>query len=450
MDLIGSDAVVDELSRTLLRAAEVASAVAGLRPEPWMLEARVEERMRATGALAPEIYRRLLDDGQLGAAEQWALVEALRVGETRFFRHPRQLADLARGPLAELALRLADRRRVRAWSAGCATGQEPLTLAMLLCDVMAPDDGWRIEVHGSDISLPSLEIARRGFYPAAAAADVATDMLARHFVADEGGYRVRPELARLVRFAPGNLLEATGPRGCDLVVCRNVLIHFDAPSGERAAANLVEGLGPGGYLLLGHAESMRRLQAVAGLTPLGHGLYQRARDERARRPSGRVPSDAPTARSEHPGAATQAAPAPRDRPRAATDTKTAGSDRPRAAAATKRRGSDRPSARAATDPARANGTREASDAGDTTLVVRGRHDDGERLGAELRDALARAQGVLVVDLDEAELRGVAVAVVLRRARAAAAGSSLRFVLRATRPGPRRWLRRHGLAAEGEP
>ncbi|MBI4953571.1 MAG: hypothetical protein HY908_16220, partial [Myxococcales bacterium] len=279
-----------ERERTLRRAAEVASTAAGLRPEPWMLTARVEERMRAVGA-SPEGYRRLLDDPARGPAERWALVESLRVGETRFFRHPKQLAELAAGPVAELAARHAEHKRVRAWSAGCATGQEAFTVAMVLCEAMPPESGWRIEVFGGDISEPSLEVARRGRYPAEAAADVPPALLARHFVADGAGYRVRPELARLVRFAPCNLLAPGGPRACDLVLCRNVLIHFDVASGERAVVHLADSLAPGGYLLLGHAESMRRLPAEARLEPLGGGLFRRPSDVRPGPPADRLRAD---------------------------------------------------------------------------------------------------------------------------------------------------------------
>src|SRR6185503_15648090 len=109
-----------------------------------------EERQRARGSRDAD-YVSALEDPASGSAELAALVEALRVGETRFFRHPAQLEALARGPLLELGKRLGGRKKIRAWSAGCASGEEPLTIAMLIAATMSPEEGWDVEVLATDI-----------------------------------------------------------------------------------------------------------------------------------------------------------------------------------------------------------------------------------------------------------------------------------------------------------
>src|SRR5258706_8225716 len=117
------------------RLAELVAGYAGLRPPGWVLAARVSDRMRVLGARDVRSYLRILEEpseGHGGARELAALAEALRVGETRFFRHKAHIGAIRRVVVPELAARRADTRRVKAWSAGCATGEEAYTLAILL------------------------------------------------------------------------------------------------------------------------------------------------------------------------------------------------------------------------------------------------------------------------------------------------------------------------------
>jgi chemotaxis methyl-accepting protein methylase len=375
--------VAGERERTLQRAAEVVGALAGLAPEAWVLAARVQERMAALG-LDDARYRERLASGREGDE----LVELLRVGETRFFRHPEQLETLSKGPLGELRQRLGERKSVRAWSAGCASGEEPLTLAMLLARAMPAEDGWKVEVIATDLSRRSLEAARRASYSARVAGDVPDDLRRRFFAADGARWRARPELTGMVRYEQHNLLGPRYPSGLDVILCRNVLIYFDEEAGRRTAARLGESLAPGGYLLLGHAESLRKLDTLATLEALGHGLYKRplaeVRAPRIRAAAAPVPVEA-----------AEEEPAPR-------------------------------SVRV------------------VAVMVRGRHTEGAEIAPELRRALLEAREVVRVDLDEAEELGDEVAILLRRARAAAEQAGLRFEVTATRAGPKRWLRRHGL------
>lgn len=264
------------------RLATRIAAVSGIRvpaAKRWLLSARVAERMRAAGYADVERY---VDDVVSGAHEDelGRLVESVRVGETHFFRHEKQLRAIARIALPEIiARREADaERKVRVWSAGCATGEEPYTLAMLLATLLPEDGPVSWEVLATDLSPTALAVAARGRYPASAATSVpkATAAWALVPVGDE--VEISERLRARVRFDSKNLLDAAYPRGFDLVLCRNVLIYFDRATQEAVIKRLARSVVPGGWLALGYAEHIAELEDV-GLVPLRTDdglLYRRA------------------------------------------------------------------------------------------------------------------------------------------------------------------------------
>ena len=196
-------------------------------------------------------YLRYDDEGQ---GEFDALVESLVVGETYFFRELEQLKALTDW-LAEL---IARGGRPRVWSAACATGEEPLTLAMLLAErgLLAS-----IEIVASDISTRSLARAREGVYTGRSLRALEEPMRARWFVEDGDRVRVRPEIVAAVEWHRVNLLDAGAVRALgrfDAILCRNVLIYFSEPTVGALTARLGDMLCDGGLLLIGASESLLR------------------------------------------------------------------------------------------------------------------------------------------------------------------------------------------------
>ncbi len=235
---------------------------AGFDLPRWVVEARALARMSALD-LGASAYLELVNSPG-GAEELRALVEAVRVGETSFFRHRPQVDALLE--VVVPAWRDRDHRSPRVWSAGCATGEEPYTLAMVLARAL-PRPACAPTILATDVSAEAIAVAERAIYPKIAAEDVPSpwrDAL----VAEGESVRIRPEIASLVRFRRQNLADADAPRGFDLVWCRNVLIYFGPEARKRVLDRLVGALQPGGFLFLGYSETLRD---VGGLQAVRYG-----------------------------------------------------------------------------------------------------------------------------------------------------------------------------------
>jgi len=214
-------------------------------------------RMRELGFHRFTDYYDFVRSGLSGRLEWAALVDRLTVQETRFFRDPLTLALLEDTFLPMAATRAAKGQSVHVWSAGCATGEEAYSLAMLL-DRQLERAGVRpyYGVTGSDISLRALGRARRGVYGARRLATLPCDYRERYVTAEGGGGRVVERLRRRTCFTRVNLLEdieAPLPP-MDLVYCQNVLIYFDRDARRRIADHLAARVRPGGLLVLGAGE----------------------------------------------------------------------------------------------------------------------------------------------------------------------------------------------------
>jgi chemotaxis protein methyltransferase CheR len=229
---------------------------------------RLHRRWRAAGIADCAAYGTLLSDPIEGDAE-WARLEAeITIGETFFFRYSEQFAALRTTILPALVEARRSDRVLRIWSAGCSTGAEPYSLAILVRELLGEAlADWRVTIHGTDISTEALATARAAEYGRWALRTMPPEERLRYFthlpprpgVRREGGFALRPEYRGMVRFAKGNLLRLAEPgddggEPYDLILCRNVLIYFDAPTVLRVVRGLGRRLRPEGWLLLGHAE----------------------------------------------------------------------------------------------------------------------------------------------------------------------------------------------------
>ena len=239
------------------------------------LQDRLQRRLKACQLDSFYSYYQLLTSRE-GKQELAALLENLTVNETFFFRNRPQLELFLKKVLEEVLHRKQERRdwSLRLWSAGCSTGQEPYTLAMIICDSLAyyylrnplpfemplpkplVPPPWKVEIVASDISYTGLRTAQEGTYTEAQMEPVDYACRLRYFERAGDHYAVKKSLKELVQFDFHNLKSEFLPQRNDVIFCRNVMIYFDESEQKRLVKKFYRCLNPEGYLLVGHAESL--------------------------------------------------------------------------------------------------------------------------------------------------------------------------------------------------
>lgn len=246
----------------------------------FVVERRLAPRLEALNLTDFGAYYRFLRYDPARRAELELAVEALTTHETYFFREPVQLGAFRDELLPRLKARNEASRRLRIWSAGCSSGEEPYTVAMLIRD-SGLFSNWDVEITGTDIARRVLEMARRGEYGQNALRVTPPEMLQKHFDPVGTRWRVRDDIRALVSFGQLNLLEQDAGAllsRVDVVFCRNVMIYFDVPARKRVLKLFYDKLVPGGFLLLGHSENLLTLSADFELVHLATDLVYRRPD----------------------------------------------------------------------------------------------------------------------------------------------------------------------------
>lgn len=238
----------------------------------FIVERRLQSRLRALRLNGFEEYVQRVRLGADADAERARLVEAVAVRETYFFREWPQLESFRDELLPQLAAENAERRELRIWSAGCATGEEPYSIAILLRE-SGRFDGWRVRILGTDLVASAIAAARRARYRDASLR-ATPEPLRERYLCPEGkhAWRLDERIRCAVDFEAANLLDertCAGEPPFDVVFCRNVLMYFGEPARERVSNLLFERLRPGGRLLLGHAESLLTLDTPFALERIG-------------------------------------------------------------------------------------------------------------------------------------------------------------------------------------
>ncbi|WP_294335243.1 protein-glutamate O-methyltransferase CheR [uncultured Sphingomonas sp.] len=252
--------------RDFARLAAYIYEVSGIKmPESkkTMLEGRLRRRMRAVNVDTLDQYCTYLFTGENLAAEGLHLINAVTTNKTDFFREPAHFDYLVEHALP--ALQARGIRTLRAWSAACSTGQEPYTLAMVLDDYAARTGGPDYGILATDLDTEVLATARTGIYPAELVDPVPAALRRTYVMASKdpkrAEVRIVPRLRSAIGFARMNLMDDRYPVGdaMHLIFCRNVLIYFDKPTQKKVVSQLYDCLAPGGYLFLGHSESITGL-----------------------------------------------------------------------------------------------------------------------------------------------------------------------------------------------
>lgn len=226
----------------------------------YYIERRVADRIVATHCPDFAAYF-----GQLraDALEREALINAFTVNETYFYREEHQLACLSRSLLPDLITSRRPGDKIRIWSAPCSTGEEAYSIAIWLLENWRMVDAYNVEIIGSDIDTRALHAAHEGLYGERALSRLPPEVVESYFEPPRRHRRkLINDLRESVTFTQANLVDGQGLAGqglFDVIFCRNVLIYFDDASRLVAAKNLYDRLNPGGYLCLGHTESMSRI-----------------------------------------------------------------------------------------------------------------------------------------------------------------------------------------------
>lgn len=242
-----------------------------------LVQGRLARRLRDLGLCSYQEYCEHVR--RSGPEELVGLINALTTNVTSFFRENHHFDALAAYMLPEAMRRNGGSRRIRIWSAGCSTGEEPYCAAMVAADVMPA--GWDCKILATDIDSEVIAFAQQGIYPFDRVASLTPERLRSSFQkgmgAQAGKAIVKAQLRAAVTFRVLNLLQPWPMHGpFDVIFCRNVMIYFDQTTRERLIERFAQLLAPSGYLCIGHSESIHNFGAP--LRPVGRTIYRRTGD----------------------------------------------------------------------------------------------------------------------------------------------------------------------------
>ena len=239
-------------------------------------------RAEAVGAETLSDYYQCLTSVPEREEELRRLLEHLSVQETQFFRNLPQFDALRKYVIPEIVRRKAESfRSLRVWSAGCSTGQEPYSLAMSVLDVLPDPDSWNVQILGTDLSESALAVAERGWYREPKIEAIDRNHREHYFRRQDGGYTVVEPVKRLVHFARHNMVTDPLPISifgtCDVIFCRNVIIYFTHETAKYVIEHFFDILNPGGYLFLGHSETLWKMSSKYSLVETGDAfIYKKS------------------------------------------------------------------------------------------------------------------------------------------------------------------------------
>jgi chemotaxis protein methyltransferase CheR len=218
-----------------------------------ILESRLKERLREQGKGSVRSYYDLLTKDQ---GELKGFLDSITTNLTRFFRNQAQFDALEKFVVPELLKikKASGDTTIRIWSAGCSTGEEPYTIAMLMSEVLKPP--MKYDIVASDISLKCLMTAKEGFYQENRIVGIPDNYLKKYFDKVEGGYKVHSDLMTKIRFDYHNLKNDSGLKNQDVVFCRNVIIYFDDAAQTAVINRFWNSMAAKSFLFIGHSESL--------------------------------------------------------------------------------------------------------------------------------------------------------------------------------------------------
>lgn len=216
-----------------------------------ILESRLKERLRDKPGVDVFAY---LNSVKADKEECKGFLDSITTNLTRFFRNEAHFQALEKHVIPEVMNIKKVPGTIRIWSAGCSTGEEPYTIAMLLSEILPPT--WNFDILASDISLKSLMTAKEGFYSDTRIVGIPENYVAKYLTKVDGGYKINPNLQTKIKFDYHNLANDSGQRGFDVVFCRNVIIYFDDAAQNAVINRFWDAMAAKSFLFIGHSESL--------------------------------------------------------------------------------------------------------------------------------------------------------------------------------------------------
>ena len=218
-----------------------------------ILESRLKERLKQLELESVQKYYTTLTSSE---GELKGFLDSVTTNLTRFFRNQAHYDTFINYVIPDLVeqKRKKGEKKISIWSAGCSTGEEPYTNAMVLKEHLPPD--FQIDMTASDLSLKSLMKAKEGLYMKSRVTGIPENYLNKYLTEEANGYKIKPEIGNLIKFDYHNLKFGSNLRNLDIVFCRNVLIYFDEPAQKNVIDNFWNAMAPHSYLFIGHSESL--------------------------------------------------------------------------------------------------------------------------------------------------------------------------------------------------
>lgn len=230
----------------------------------YFVDKRLLDRIEATDSGSFRNYFIMLRFEASGEELQH-LTNLMTVNETYFFREEYQFQCLVRSILPDIISRKKDSKPIRIWAIPSSSGEEPYSIAIYLLEYWAGINHWDVEIISSDIDTHILGMARRGFYSKRSVQNLPENLLSKYFTPKLDGYQISDDLKEAVEFTRVNLSDRADTRAYrdfDVIFCRNLLIYFDDVSRKAAAETFYDAMKPGGFICLGHSESMSRFSSL--------------------------------------------------------------------------------------------------------------------------------------------------------------------------------------------
>jgi chemotaxis protein methyltransferase CheR len=247
----------------------------------YFVDKRLVERIEATGSDSFRSYFAMLRF-QASGTELQALVNSMTINETYFFREEYQFHCLVNSILPEIVANKKNNEPIRIWVIPSSSGEEPYSIAMCLLERWPGIHKWDVEIISSDIDTKILAQARAGLYSERSVKHVPRAYMNKYFQQTPQGHQLNDDLRSAVEFTRINLMEASEVRpyrNFDVIFCRNLLIYFDDVSRKQAAETFYDALRPGGFICLGHSESMSRISALYKIRKFPEAIvYQKPGD----------------------------------------------------------------------------------------------------------------------------------------------------------------------------
>ena len=224
-----------------------------------LLSNRLRKRLNALKLKTFSEYYDYINSLSDRSKEIESLIDVVSTNETYFYRNEKQFESLIGECLPEIAKRNSDQKKLKIWSAGCSTGEEPYTIGICILEAGNLFQGWGIEIIATDIAPSVLDFAKKGEYSGRRIDKVRPELLKKYFINNSEIFTIKDDVKKIVNFKSLNLFKDSYPANIDIIFCRNVMIYFDKEHQKKLLSGFYRSIKNKGYLFLGHSETIHSI-----------------------------------------------------------------------------------------------------------------------------------------------------------------------------------------------